>query len=113
ISLSGAGYFDSFNSSIAPYNSSVHGTNAAAITDSSASGAISNGVAIYGMAITGAGGTVVNRGTISGGTLNDANMQINDPVMPSSLSNASSPLPGTILGVIFPSYTLNNSDYKY
>jgi hypothetical protein len=85
ISLSGGAYIDSFDSSIAPYQSGVHGTNAMALTDSTASGAISlsAGAKLYGIAVTGPGGSV-SGGGITGGTLSDANVQINDVGAPNT-----------------------------
>lgn len=101
ITFGGKGVFDSYNSSVGPYNPANHGTNAVALTDAGTAGAITlGGGKIYGMTVTGPGGTVSASGQasvgdtnwIGGGSLgvepgwsaNDANVQFNDEAAPYS-----------------------------
>jgi hypothetical protein len=100
INFSGGAQFDSYDSSVAPYDPLHPGTNALALTDSTASGAVSlSGGNIYGMAVTGPGGSVAVNGSAAvgsaswnasstgiepGWSANDANVQINDVGAPST-----------------------------
>jgi hypothetical protein len=101
ITLSGGALFDSYDSAAGAYNPTVHGTNAIAISNTNVAGAVYlSGGAIYGMAVTGPGGTVKtsgsatvgdatwiangNTGVQSGHWRNDANLQFNDVTAPST-----------------------------
>ena len=137
ITFSGGATFDSYNSSIAPYNPAAPGTNAIAISNTNVAGAINmTGGDIYGQAITGPGGTVTTSGNAtigdaawnaSGGnkslspnaetnwTANDANVQFNDIAVPytSGAVLASGTYQGTnytylLDGTVNPQYYDNN-----
>ncbi len=106
ISLSGGALFDSFDSSLGAYNPTNHGTKAIALSNTNVAGAVNmSGGSIYGMAVTGPGGTVTTSGSAvigdvawvssggdntlspnakSGWTANDANFQFNDVTPPST-----------------------------
>lgn len=128
ISMSGGAIVDSYNSTVGPYTSSPHGTNALVVTDSTAPGAISllKGGTIYGLAETGPGGNITctggasvgpngSTGCTSGWTNNTANIQINDAPMPAtnvgiwSSSTVSGTMPST--GSTNYTYLLNNANY--
>lgn len=137
IVFKGTALFDSYNSSKGPYNPLIHGTNAVALTDTNSVGAISagGGGAIYGMAVTGPGGTVALNGGASVGDTNwvptpgiepgwsadDANVQFDDEAAPYSSGTipTSGLFGGTnvtylLNGALFPHYymsglTMNNS----
>lgn len=100
ITLSGGATFDSFDSAVGPYNPADHGTNAIALSNTNVAGAVYlSGGAIYGMAVTGPGGTIKtsgsaavgdptwiaagNTGVETGYSANDANFQFNDVTAPS------------------------------
>jgi hypothetical protein len=101
ITLSGGALFDSYNSAAGAYNPAVHGTNAIAISNTNIVGSINmSGGAIYGLAVTGPGGTVKTSGSAAVGDVNwistgnigvqpghwanDANLQFNDVPAPST-----------------------------
>lgn len=104
--------FDSFDSSVGSYDSNNHGTNAMALTDSSAAGAIDmqNGT-IYGTAVTGPGGTVTGGGTITGGVSHDANVQIDDSSLPSALLTGLPPAVNQMINSQAYAYYLSSGDY--
>ncbi len=132
ISLTGNARLDSYNSAVAPYNSSAPGTNAIALTDSTNYGAINltGSSLIYGLAVTGPSGTVTWSGTsavgssnwdsTSGGgvqtgwSANDANVQINSNSPPNTsgwfTSAPSSGLLGSLLTTNY-TYPFNNANY--
>lgn len=132
ITFTGGAIFDSYNSSLGPYNPLIHGTNAVALTDTNSAGAINvGGGAIYGMAVTGPGGTVTASGQGAVGSTNwvgtstgiepgwsadDANMEFSDVAAP--FTSGTYPSGGTLLltnytyllnGLLFPYYYMNGS----
>jgi hypothetical protein len=128
ISFTGSGTFDSYDSTVGPYSASTRNTNALALTDSTASGAISlsGGSHIYGTAITGPGGTITYSGSASvgatnwssgletGWTANDANQQINDISVPTNITWSSPALTSGRINGIGTNYTilLSSANYK-
>ena len=128
ITISGAGYIDSFDSSNPTYStgglyvSSKREANALALTDSSASGAVSlagSGL-IYGSVTTGPSGTVTlgggtavgdiawdgsNPGVEAGHSANDANVQFNDVSAPFAYGSGTTPSSG--------SYSYGGTNYNY
>jgi hypothetical protein len=128
ITMTGNARLDSYNSAVAPYNPASPGTNAIALTDSTAAGAISlaGSSKIYGMAVTGPGGTITWGGTSSvGGTAwnaggtggvqsgwsaNDANVQINDNPAPSGGTGWPAPLAGKVNGTNY-TYVASSGNY--
>ena len=128
VTISGSGYIDSFDSSNPTYStgglyvSSKRKANAQALTDSSASGAVSlagSGL-IYGSATTGPTGTVtfagstavgdiawdgVHTGMESGHSANDANVQFNDVTAPFTYGSGTTPSSGT--------YSFGGTNYNY
>jgi len=128
ITISGSGYIDSFDSSNPTYStgglyvSSKRKANALALTDASASGAVSlagSGL-VYGSVTTGPGGTVtfsgvtavgdiawdgVHSGMESGHSANDANVQFNDVAAPFTYGSGTTPSSG--------SYSYGGTNYNY
>ena len=98
ITFGGGSLLDSFNSCVGPYDPANPGTNAVALSNTNVAGAVNvSGGDIYGIAVTGPGGTVTasgngaigdtawiasNTGIQSGHTANDANIQFNDVPVP-------------------------------
>ena len=125
ISLSGGATFDSYNSSVG-YTAGVHGTNGIAISNTNVAGAINlSGGAIYGIAITGPGGTVTTSGSAAVGDTNwckshsgvetnwsrsNANVQFNDVSVP--FTSGSIVGSGTYLGTNY-TYLLNSTGSPY
>ena len=98
ITFGGNGLLDSYNSCVGPYDAAKRGTNAVALSNTNVPGAVNvSGGDIYGMAVTGPGGTVTAGGNGAvgdttwiatqvgiqpGHTANDANVQFNDVLIP-------------------------------
>jgi hypothetical protein len=126
ILLTSSTTFDSFDSSVAPYNPATPGTNALALTDSFSTNAIDvTSGHIYGMAVTGPGGTVATSSTAAigdanwntnhtgiepGWSANDANVQINDNSAPSTSGWVTSIFPGVISSTNY-TYYLGTGNY--
>jgi hypothetical protein len=130
ITMSGNARLDSYNSAVAPYNPASPGTNAIALTDSTAAGAVSlaGSSKIYGMAVTGPGATITCGGTSTvggtawdaGGTAgvqtgwsaNDANVQINDNTAPSGATGWAPPLSGKVNGTNYTYSAVSGNYYE-
>lgn len=126
IVFSGGAILDSYNSNLGPYTG-IHGAAAMAITDTNSSGAISlSSGSIYGLAITGPGGTVkatgssavgstnwvgYNTGVEPGWSADVANLQFPDNSAP-YISSAIVPSSGQLGGTNYP-YLLNSASSPY
>ncbi len=122
------GFLDSFNSSLGPYTIGVHGTNAVALSNTNVAGAINlSGADIYGIAVTGPGGTVstssgaavgnvawiaeTNTGVQLGWSADDANFQFNDVAEPFLYGSGLTPASGTVDGVSY-TWVLPSGNYQ-
>jgi hypothetical protein len=128
INLKGMALLDSFDSSSGPYNPTNHGTNAIALSMGTNAGIINmSGGNIFGIAVTGPGGSVNTGGGASvgdtawnashngiqpGWSANDANVQLNDNPVPDTTGWIPSILSGQIGGVgTNYTYLLNGASY--
>jgi hypothetical protein len=113
IVLTGGASVDSFNGAAGPYSAAAVSSNAVVLTDSTNTGAISlnSGSYIYGEAVTGPGGTVVGSSSVTGGTANDANVQITDNTAPIfSTYSTTIPYNVTVGGTNYP-YGVTTGNY--
>jgi len=97
INMTGGSIIDSYDSALGPYGTNNHGSQVVVSSNAKTTGAISmsgGSTHIYGVAATGAGGTVSATGgaSVVGSTRNDAAIQIDD-IVPPVLSSPSSTLP--------------------